>query len=302
MEHNVIVAFEGTVYEKGFGHIAKVVMTDKTISVTAKAIYAYLCSYCFGSIESGKSSFPSVKTQCDDLCIKSEKTYYAHRKQLEDAGYIRIETTRTKKGYKKNIYHIASVAKKKEENPTSKKYQVVQPVKNTSKPTGKKYRVGQPVKNTGRIQQEKDLNTTITNTTHSDDDFEFVNFEWKKTFGQALKKSDYKKLVKISSVTIILNTVKSIHNDDSADDIAHPVNFVKACLKNGGYKVKTTVKKRKRELESAPFPRSVQAQLEGNIPIADTSDEHLLHQQRVHEKLRNLNKKIEANNESRSSL
>ena len=43
-----IEQFKGTIYEKGYENVANLVMVDKTISIGAKALYSYLCSYAFG--------------------------------------------------------------------------------------------------------------------------------------------------------------------------------------------------------------------------------------------------------------
>jgi hypothetical protein len=153
-----VVQFRGTVYEQGSGMVAQKVMRDKTISTTAKAIYAYLCSFAFGGVENERKAFPSVKLQCQELGIKSDKTYYLHRKQLEDAGYITIESVRTDNGkFERNIYYIEAVPQKKSEEkkaeePDSKNYRTV---KNTVQPTRKNYRT---VKNAVQSNTRKDLN------------------------------------------------------------------------------------------------------------------------------------------------
>lgn len=77
--------FEG-IYENGYGLISKNFMKDTRLTIEAKSIYAYLCTYCGG----GTTAFPSVSLQCSDLCI-SENRYYKHRKLLEEFGYIKIE-------------------------------------------------------------------------------------------------------------------------------------------------------------------------------------------------------------------
>ena len=77
--------FEG-IYENGYGLISKSFMKDKRLTIEAKSIYTYLCSYCGG----GRTAYPSVALQCSDLCI-SENRYYKHRRLLEEYGYIKIE-------------------------------------------------------------------------------------------------------------------------------------------------------------------------------------------------------------------
>lgn len=68
---------------KGYGIIPKLVMQDKSLHVTSKAIYAYFCSYA----GSGDTCFPSRTRICADLGI-SIATFKKYLKQLTDKGYI----------------------------------------------------------------------------------------------------------------------------------------------------------------------------------------------------------------------
>ena len=104
-----VVQFEGTIYEGGYGLLARSVMRDKDLKPQAKAIYAYICSFAASSVSTDRSAFPSVALQCSELGM-SEDTYYRHRKALEKKGYIKIEKMRGKKGkFLKNLYKIAAV-------------------------------------------------------------------------------------------------------------------------------------------------------------------------------------------------
>ncbi len=86
---------------KGYGMIPKLVMKDAKLSVEAKAIYAYLCSYC----GAGDTAFPAIDLICHDLTI-SEKRFQRHMKQLKDSNYVRIERKRTENGFSNNIYTL----------------------------------------------------------------------------------------------------------------------------------------------------------------------------------------------------
>lgn len=85
----------------GYGKIPKIPMRDKNLSIEAKAIYAYICSYAGG----GKNySFPTVKRMCDDLCI-SEARLIKHRKMLIDLGYIEVVKMKSDgKNFMRNAY------------------------------------------------------------------------------------------------------------------------------------------------------------------------------------------------------
>ena len=53
------------VMSKGYGTVPKLVMQDLNLSIEAKAIYSYLCSFA----GAGKTAFPSVELIKSDLGI-----------------------------------------------------------------------------------------------------------------------------------------------------------------------------------------------------------------------------------------
>lgn len=84
-----LIKYEG-VDCKGFGTIAKLVTTDTDLSIGAKALYAYLCSYC----GNGMTAFPRRNKIMADLCIV-EETYYRYFNELKESGYIKAERGKT---------------------------------------------------------------------------------------------------------------------------------------------------------------------------------------------------------------
>jgi len=104
---DVIIAMRGTIYESGYGLIAKKVMQDRSISIKAKALYAYLSSFA-GSMEN-RSAFPGVSRMLEDLGV-SKDSFYKYRKELEKAGYITVVQDKNPDGtFKNNIYYIEAV-------------------------------------------------------------------------------------------------------------------------------------------------------------------------------------------------
>ena len=76
-----LLKLEGVI-AKGYGTISKTVMSDHSLSISAKAIILYLCSL------SGKGEiFPGRDRILKDLKM-SKKTYYAAIKQLFEKGYF----------------------------------------------------------------------------------------------------------------------------------------------------------------------------------------------------------------------
>lgn len=104
-----ILEIEG-INSKGFGTIAKLVMLDQRLTIEAKAIYSYFCSYAGG----GSSAFPSVKKILHDLRI-SETRYYKHFALLKECGYVSVRENKVDGKFSNNIYtlHFNPVAKPK---------------------------------------------------------------------------------------------------------------------------------------------------------------------------------------------
>lgn len=116
-----VVAFEGTIYEEGYGMIAQKVMRDKDLPAKSKAIYAYLCAFA-GSIRQGapddREAFPGVKLMMKELGIGSDDTFYKFRKPLIEKGYLKVRQTKEGSTFSRNIYSIVAVpapVKKEEE-------------------------------------------------------------------------------------------------------------------------------------------------------------------------------------------
>ena len=95
-----IVKIEG-INSKGFGIIPKLVMQDTRLTIQAKAIYAYFCSYA----GNGEIAFPSRNKIFFDLGIKKQ-SYYKHFNLLKEYGYIKVEQVREKGKFTRNIYTI----------------------------------------------------------------------------------------------------------------------------------------------------------------------------------------------------
>ena len=97
---------------KGFGVVPKYVMFDIDLTLEAKAIYAYFCSFS----GRGDTAFPCRDKILSDLDI-SESAYYRHFALLKAQGYITV-VQNTYHGRKTtNLYTLVSCPKKFTENP-----------------------------------------------------------------------------------------------------------------------------------------------------------------------------------------
>lgn len=89
----------------GYGIIPKMVMQDKRLTIEAKAIYAYFCSYA----GAGTTAFPSRDKIIKDLQL-GVKRYYNHLNLLKDYGYIEVEQKIDSNGkFKRNIYTLVEM-------------------------------------------------------------------------------------------------------------------------------------------------------------------------------------------------
>lgn len=104
---------------KGFGILPKYVMLDPDLSIEAKTIYAYFCSFA----GNGNATFPGRDKILSDLPM-SKDAYYKHFRQLTDQGYITVEQQGGNSGaiYGKNIYTLVSNPKKFSEKPEDTKH------------------------------------------------------------------------------------------------------------------------------------------------------------------------------------
>ena len=98
---------------KGFGILPKYVMLDQDLTLEAKAIYAYFCSFA----GNGNTTFPSRDKIFADLKI-SKDCYYKHFHMLLEQGYLSvIQSKENNKHFSKNIYTLISNPKKFQDNP-----------------------------------------------------------------------------------------------------------------------------------------------------------------------------------------
>ena len=102
----------------GFGILPKYIMLDPDLTIEAKTIYAYFCSYA----GNGNTAFPSRSKIIFDLGINKD-TYYKHFDLLTKQGYI---TTQQSIGdnsrFSNNIYTLVSNPKKFQDQPMDKKH------------------------------------------------------------------------------------------------------------------------------------------------------------------------------------
>lgn len=94
-----IIGFK--INSKGYGTIPKLVMQDRNLSIGAKGLYSYFCSYTGG----GDTCFPSRKKVCFDLCISID-TFGKYLKQLVENGYIKVEQIKENGRFSHNVYTL----------------------------------------------------------------------------------------------------------------------------------------------------------------------------------------------------
>lgn len=104
-----LIQFKGTIYADGWGFVAKKVMKDNEVSVGARCLYAYLCTY-VDSKSGNTNSFPGRNKICFELKI-SKDTFGKYKKELEAKGYLIVTQQKEDKSKKfaHNVYSIESI-------------------------------------------------------------------------------------------------------------------------------------------------------------------------------------------------
>jgi len=99
---NKLTAFSGTIFEQGWGIVPKMIMKEPNISIQAKAIYAYLCSYAGNATQ----AFPSATLMQYELGITKD-TFYKYLDELIKNNYITVSKMASEKGrFAHNIYNL----------------------------------------------------------------------------------------------------------------------------------------------------------------------------------------------------
>lgn len=107
------------ILQNGYGIIGKKVTQDRNLTLQAKAIYSYFCSFA----GKGTQPFPSVDKIIYDLNT-TKGTYYKHLKLLKEFGYITVEERKDTKGrFMSNIYTI-NIEVEESENYIKKEEQI----------------------------------------------------------------------------------------------------------------------------------------------------------------------------------
>ena len=90
------------VLSMGYGTVPRSVMSDRKLTVEAKAIYAYFAA-CIGA---GDTSFPTVGEISKDLNMGKDR-FQKHKKKLIEKGYLTIRKDTDANGkYSTNVYVI----------------------------------------------------------------------------------------------------------------------------------------------------------------------------------------------------
>ena len=93
---------------KGFGILPKYVMLDRDLTIEAKTIYAYFCSFA----GNGDTTFPGRAKILADLSL-SKNGYYKHFHLLTEQGYLKVTQEKVNNSrFAKNIYTLVSNPKK----------------------------------------------------------------------------------------------------------------------------------------------------------------------------------------------
>lgn len=101
---DALLQFQGTIFEKGYGQVAKMVMQDSNLSKFSKLVYGYICTF-------GSGAFPGRQRICSDLGI-GHTTLTKSLRELVKNGYLTIEQKRSTDGkFLHNLYVVELIKK-----------------------------------------------------------------------------------------------------------------------------------------------------------------------------------------------
>ena len=93
-----------SINKNGYGTIPKSVMQDTELSISAKAVYSYFCSF----TGSGDTCFPSRKKICFDLGI-ANNSLSKYLNELINNGYLQVEQVKEKGRFSHNVYTLPDI-------------------------------------------------------------------------------------------------------------------------------------------------------------------------------------------------
>lgn len=116
------VRYHGDISAAGYGNVPKSVMTDTSLSLQAKALYAYLCVWTGQDM----NSTPSRDIVLYHLDI-THSTYNKYIRQLLDMNYVTRTTVTAAGRFSGIMYHLNTTVAKPDESPEAKISDTVKP-------------------------------------------------------------------------------------------------------------------------------------------------------------------------------
>ena len=254
------------IHAKGFGTIPKIVMQDRRLKPTAKAIYAYFCSYA----GAGSTAFPSVNKIIYDLNMNKD-TYYKHLDVLKDCGYVTVTPNRAEGNkFDNNIYTLifnpvaVTKVEKEEKKPCPKKSET------GKKPFPKISDTEKSDTNINNININKNINNNNNNATaHHENIFEnkmlndiVMSFDDKT-------KEVVKAFINTTTSNIVPNTLyglQTLVQQHGFDFVYHAItrankdiniNYLKTTLNSSSYQGKSSVEEVEKAIADYNKPKVV---------------------------------------------
>lgn len=206
-----ILEVEG-VNARGFGTIPKMVMQDNRLSIEAKAIYSYFCSFA----GAGATAFPSLKLILKQLKISKDR-YYRHFNLLKKCGYIKTKQIIEKSKFKNNLYTLVAI-------PVSETVEnsEVEPIPQNKESEKKPFPYFEDTQNEDTQNKEPNINSSLKSSCINN--YQSVSYDNKKD-RQTDEQQNYNYHQKILDTKFKDLQLKTVYNDTT------DVNAVKDALK-----------------------------------------------------------------------
>ena len=142
-----------------YGIVPQAVMRDKQLSLEAKAIYAYLCTFA----DTKGECYPSAEIMFAELRITAQR-FFKYRKELQESGLVSVQKIRGDTGrYEKTVYTLSQQTDlPRVQNPHMEKPHMEKP--HMEKPHVEKPHVEKPHVDYPHVENQHTNNTSINNT------------------------------------------------------------------------------------------------------------------------------------------
>lgn len=268
---DMLQIYPESVLSHGFGIVGKRVMCDPDLKVTAKAIYAYICTYSNFSSGNGEyqQAWPGLKRICADLKINRD-TYHKHLSQLIDLGYISVSQIRENGQFQHNVFTINITPQPKRKNSAAVNSAGKSPEPNFSAPVKSTPEKSVP-KN--RATNNTSINNTSDNITTTEQDQRNETREVVVALGElGAKNSVACQLIAEYGIEAVKQRLEQVK---TKDDVRNAMGWIVDALRKDYSEVASIGVPENRKLQPSPASQTIDTAYTKTAPLAQESADYI---------------------------